>query len=71
MAVARDVVHESGGYFRPEVGLSSDVEMEFRAAAYGDVVYVDNPLLDFTVRPDSDGPGRLDQPIAGRRADRD
>ena len=59
VAIARDVVHESGGYFRPEVGLSSDVEMEFRAAAYGDVVYVDEPLLDFTVRPDSDGPGRL------------
>jgi hypothetical protein len=59
VAVARGVVHESGGYFRPEVGLSSDVEMEFRAAAYGDVVYVDEPLLDFTVRPDSDGPGRL------------
>jgi glycosyltransferase involved in cell wall biosynthesis len=59
VAIARHVVHESGGYFRPEVGLSSDVEMEFRAAAYGDVVYVDEPLLDFTVRPDSDGPGRL------------
>lgn len=59
VAVARNVVHESGGYFRPEVGLSSDVEMEFRAAAYGDVVYVDEPLLDFTVRPDSDGPARL------------
>lgn len=59
VAIARGVVHESGGYFRPEVGLSSDVEMEFRAAAYGDVVYVDEPLLDFTVRPDSDGPGRL------------
>lgn len=59
VAVARSVIEESGGYFRPDVGLSSDVEMEFRVAAYGDVVYVDEPLLDFTVRPDSDGSRRL------------
>lgn len=59
VAIARGVINESGGYIRPEVGLSSDVEMEFRASAYGDVVYVDEPLLDFMVRPDSDGPERL------------
>lgn len=59
VAVARTVIEESGGYFRPDVGLSSDVEMEFRASAYGDVVYVAEPLLDFTVRSDSDGSKRL------------
>ena len=59
VAVARSVVEESGGYFRPDVGLSSDIEMELRVGAYGDVIYVDEPLLDFTVRPDSDGSRQL------------
>ena len=59
MALARSVIEESGGFFRPEVGLSCDVEMVLRASAYGDVVYVDEPLLDFTVRSDADNAIRL------------
>jgi GT2 family glycosyltransferase len=59
MALARSVMEESGGFFRPEVGLSCDVEMVLRAGAYGDVVYVDEPLLDFTVRSDADNAIRL------------
>jgi GT2 family glycosyltransferase len=54
VAVSRAVVRESGGWFRPEVGLSCDFELGLRAAAYGRVVYVDEPLLDMTVRPDAD-----------------
>jgi glycosyltransferase involved in cell wall biosynthesis len=59
VAVARYVLTESGGFFRPEVGLSADVELSFRASAYGSVVYVDEPLLDFTVRSDADNAVRL------------
>jgi len=59
VAVAREVIEESGGFFRPEVGLSCDVELSLRAAAYGEVRYIDEPLLDFTVRPDADSSVRL------------
>jgi glycosyltransferase involved in cell wall biosynthesis len=59
IAVSRHVIEESGGFFRPEVGLSCDVEMVLRAGAYGDVVYIDEPLLDFTVRSDADNAIRL------------
>jgi glycosyltransferase involved in cell wall biosynthesis len=59
VAVSRSVMTESGGFFRPEVGLSCDVELSLRAAAYGSVIYIDEPLLDFTVRPDADSSIRL------------
>ncbi len=59
VAIARSVIEESGGFFRPEVGLSCDVELSLRAAAYGSVVYIDEALLDFTVRPDADSSIRL------------
>lgn len=59
VVVARTVIDESGGFFRPEVGLSCDVELSLRAAAYGSVMYIDEPLLDFMVRPDADSSIRL------------
>jgi GT2 family glycosyltransferase len=59
MAVSRTMVEDSGGFFRPEVGLSSDLELSLRAAAYGRVVYIDEPLLDFMVRSDADSSTRL------------
>jgi glycosyltransferase involved in cell wall biosynthesis len=59
VVVARSVIDESGGFFRPEVGLSCDVELSLRAAAYGAVLYIDEPLLDFMVRPDADSSIRL------------
>ena len=59
IAVARSVIEESGGFFRPEVGLSCDIEMVLRMGAYGEVVYIDEPLLDFTVRSDADNAIRL------------
>jgi hypothetical protein len=67
LAVQRAVVEESGGLLRPDVGLSCDVELAIRAGAYGDVVYVDEPLLDFTVRPDADNTGKLIQNRDGGR----
>lgn len=59
VAIARHVIEESGGFFRPEVGLSCDVELSLRASAYGLVRYIDQPLLDFTVRSDADSSIRL------------
>jgi hypothetical protein len=59
VAVARWLLEESGGFFRPEVGLSADVELSFRASAYGPVIYIDEPLLDFMVRTDADNAVRL------------
>jgi hypothetical protein len=35
------------------MGLCHDLELTMRVAAYGDVVYIDEPLLDYTVRDDS------------------
>lgn len=56
---SRAIVEETGGFLRPEIGLSNDFEMAMRLGAYGSVVYIDEPLLDFTVRAGSDGPARL------------
>lgn len=66
VAIARSVIEESGGFFRPEVGLSCDVELSLRAAAYGSVIYIDEPLLDFTVRPDADSSIRLWENRSGK-----
>ncbi len=41
------------GLFRPEMELSADFELVLRIAAYGPVVYIDEPLLDYTVRGNS------------------
>jgi glycosyltransferase involved in cell wall biosynthesis len=53
VALSREVLGEMGGFFRAEIGLSADVEMTLRAAAYGDVAYIREPLLLYTVREDS------------------
>jgi glycosyltransferase involved in cell wall biosynthesis len=53
VAIAREVVTETGG-FRPEIGHCADVELALRISAYGDVLYVDERLLDYTVSPTSD-----------------
>ena len=50
LAVARDVVTVLGGFFRVEIGLSVDIEMALRVGAYGPVAYIDEALLDYTVR---------------------
>jgi hypothetical protein len=59
MVIARDVLDESGGLFRTEIGLSADFEAAMRVGAYGYVAYLTAELLDYTVRDDSDGPQRL------------
>lgn len=52
VAFPRDLVTEIG-LFRPEMGLSHDLELVMRFAAYGDVAYIDSPLLNYTVRGNS------------------
>lgn len=52
VAIAADLFDEIGG-FRAEMGLCHDLELTMRVAAYGDVVYIDEPLLHYTVREDS------------------
>jgi hypothetical protein len=59
VAISREVIAEMGCFFRPEVGLCSDFDLALRAAAYGDVLFLDEPLLDFTVRAGSDGNARF------------
>lgn len=61
VAISRAVLAEMGGFFRPEVGLCSDVELALRVAAYGDVAYIAEPLLDYTVRGSSDRSARATQ----------
>jgi glycosyltransferase involved in cell wall biosynthesis len=58
VAINREVLAETGGFFRPEVGLCSDVEAVVRLAAYGEVAYIDTPLMDYTVRGGSDRSAR-------------
>ncbi|MBV9174155.1 MAG: glycosyltransferase [Chloroflexi bacterium] len=52
VAIPRDLLVESGA-FRPEMGLSHDLELVMRLAAYGNVAYIDAPLLNYTVRGNS------------------
>src|SRR5947207_12160153 len=51
-AVPRSLFVEVGGW-RPEMGLHNDIEFALRIAAYGQVRYLDEPLLDYTVREHS------------------
>jgi glycosyltransferase involved in cell wall biosynthesis len=45
----------AGGSFRPEVGLAADQEVILRMAAHGPVAYLDGPVVDVMVRPESEG----------------
>jgi GT2 family glycosyltransferase len=53
IAIAAGVYEVMGGFYREEIGLTADVEVVTRAAAYGPVGYVADPLLDYTVRSES------------------
>lgn len=56
LAIAADVHRVMGGFYREEIGLTVDLEMATRAAAYGPVAYIAEPLLHYTVRGDSISP---------------
>jgi glycosyltransferase involved in cell wall biosynthesis len=57
LAISTEIYKVMGGFFREEIGLTADLEMATRTAAYGPVGYVDEPLLHYTVRGDSITPG--------------
>lgn len=59
VSISRTVIEQIGGLFRPETGVCADIELYLRVAAYGDVGYIDKPLLDFMVHGSSDGIGRI------------
>lgn len=61
LAISRDVVNVLGGFFRIELGLGIDLEVALRVGAYGPIAYVDEPLLDYTVRS-----GGLNRELARR-----
>ena len=54
VAFARDVLAEMGSFLRPEIGLCADIDLILRTSAYGDILYIDEPLMNFTIRGDSD-----------------
>ena len=57
-AFARDVLAEMGSFLRPEIGLCAEIDLVLRASTYGDILYIDEPLMDFTIRGDSDSQTR-------------
>ena len=67
VVLSRELIVEMGGLLRPEIGLCADVDLMLRASAYGDMLYIDEPLLDFTVRGDADSQSRGFTPQAWRR----
>ena len=49
VSVRRDIILGSGWY-RPDMELCADLELAMRLAVYGPVVWIDEVLLDYTVR---------------------
>jgi glycosyltransferase involved in cell wall biosynthesis len=58
IAIPREVIGEIGGLFRPEIGAAGEIELALRVSAYGDIAYIAEELLDYTVTEESDGNGR-------------
>jgi len=53
-AISRSVIGEMRGFYRSDVqSMSADLELALRVAAYGDVVYLDEPLFEVTAWPAS------------------
>jgi glycosyltransferase involved in cell wall biosynthesis len=58
-AISREVLDQLGRYVRDDDPImSTDLELALTVAAYGDVIYVDRPLLDVSAWPESDSHGR-------------
>lgn len=67
-AIARDVLEELGRYVRDDDPImSTDLELALTVAAYGDVIYIDRPLLDVSAWPESDSHGRHARDRSGER----
>lgn len=67
-AISREVLDELGRYIRDDDPImSTDLELALTVAAYGDVIYIDRPLLDVTAWPESDTHGRHARDRQGER----
>jgi glycosyltransferase involved in cell wall biosynthesis len=67
-AISREVLDELGRYIRDDDPImSTDLELALTVAAYGDVSYIDRPLLDVTAWPESDTHGRHARDRQGER----
>jgi hypothetical protein len=49
---------------RPDVGHGADIELVLRASVYGDVEYIDQPLMKYTVRGNSDSSTRVQRNLS-------
>jgi glycosyltransferase involved in cell wall biosynthesis len=59
-AIRRSVIDAMGVFFRPDIpSMSGDLELAVRLGAYGDVVYIDEPLMAVTGWPGSHTPSRV------------
>jgi hypothetical protein len=58
VAFRRTVLDEMGVFMRAEIGLCADLELMLRASAYGDIEYIDEPLMQYVIRPGGDSKSR-------------
>lgn len=63
IAFSREVLIQIGA-IHPEIGDGAGLDLILRASLYGPVVYIDDPLVTYTVRGNSDSPGRTARNLA-------
>jgi glycosyltransferase involved in cell wall biosynthesis len=64
-AYRRSIIEAMGSFYRTDVpDMSGDLELSLRVAAYGDVVYLDEPLMAVTSWPESHTHGRVARNLA-------
>jgi hypothetical protein len=68
-AFRRSTLDEMGTFYRADIpSMSADLELTIRIAAYGDVAYVDEPLMAVTGSADSHTPGRVRANLSRRES---
>src|SRR3954454_9198569 len=64
-AYRRSVVDEMGAFYRTDIpSMSADLELAIRVAAYGDVAYIAEPLVEVVAWPGSHTHGRVGRNMA-------
>jgi hypothetical protein len=59
-AFNREVLEAAGGFYRTDIpSMSSDMELMIRVGAYGDVIYLDEPLISVMGSATTHTPGRV------------
>lgn len=68
-AFSRDVIEEMGTFYRTDIpDMSADLELALRIAAFGDVAYIDEPLIMVTGWPESHTHGRFGRNLSNGAA---